>query len=273
MLTSINYSLYRIANFYNSNQNQLGKTMLRLSSGKRFTTPNDDLASFVRSYTLGSRYTTYENLRPTLVEYQGVMNTAADAGNEVLDALTRMKELIDIYDAGTADEQAAYDEEYLQLAASVERTIETTTHAGKDLLNESGTLATLTISPDSDTMAITLGEAIDTGGGDISDYFTPGAGEDITDYADEVNGAITDVNQYLGKTAGYTAALESQVNIVDTAMTNLESARGAIENIDEAAEQITYTKQDIRQQAAAAMLAQGNLAHRNVLLLYGMSTS
>ncbi|MBD3391661.1 MAG: flagellin, partial [Chitinivibrionales bacterium] len=57
-------------------------------------------------------------------------------------------------------------------------------------------------------------------------------------------------------------------NVIDSTIQTYEAAQSAVEDIDEAEEMARYTEQDIRGQAAIAMMAQANVSRRAILALY-----
>jgi flagellin len=61
--------------------------------------------------------------------------------------------------------------------------------------------------------------------------------------------------------------LEHTIKNVDTAAENLQASESRIRDVDMAKEMMEFTKQNILQQAATAMLAQANQAPQTVLQL------
>jgi flagellin len=289
MVSSINYYLYGLADIYNQNNLSLFKTLQRLASGKKFQTPSDDLSAFFRSQELDSQYRKYENIRPDMEEWKNVMNIASTAGGEVYNSLVRMKELSQSYDSVDDATKAQYTTEYNNLLSDVSKTVNTTYYDGTSLLNKPVTpfpLAPLKLidlvpdaTADAQRLRIDPGEAV--AAADLL-ALTPEPAvvgppavpaEDIGDVQDHLNTAITDVKTFLGNISAYSTGLQSHLNITDSIMQNTQSVKSSITDIDQIAEMLTYTQEDIRNQAALAMMAQANVSQRSILYLYGMHVS
>ncbi|SHH27304.1 flagellin [Thermosyntropha lipolytica DSM 11003] len=100
-----------------------------------------------------------------------------------------------------------------------------------------------------------------------------GAALDITDY-DKATAAITTINNALetvsterSKLGAIQNRLEHTIKNLDTSAENLQAAESRIRDVDMAKEMMNFTKQNILQQAATAMLAQANQAPQTVLQL------
>jgi flagellin len=276
MVSSINSYFYSLADIYKSNSLNLAQTLTRLASGKKFQTPSDDLSAYFRSQTLQQQYDKYDQIRPDMQEWKGVMDIASTAGQEVDNTLERMKELSDMYDDGTASEQADYTAEYNHLLSDLTKTRASTFYGSVDLLNTASGGATpmkvIDLIPDaaadnSQSMVIDPGKII--ADADLT-ALTPGGGENIGDIGDHITAAITDVKTFLGNVSAYSTGLQSHLNITDSVMSNLQSAKSSVTDIDQVQEVMTYTQQDILSQASMAMIAQANMSQRSILYLYGM---
>ena len=274
MVSSIN-CFSGLADVYNRNNLNLSQTLLRLASGKKFQTPSDDITAYFRSQTLEQQYRKYEQIRPDMDEWKGVMNLASTAGGEVNSSLERMQELSQLYNAADAPTKTAYTAEYNQILSDMTKTITTTYYGSTSLLDKTTTLKTIDLKPDaaadgSQSMAIAPGEAVTAA---HLSALSPGGGEDIGDVGDHITDAITDVKTFLANVSAYSTGLQSHLNITDSIMENTKSAKSSITDIDLIQEMITFTQEDIRNQASLAMIAQANMSQRAVLYLYGMKGS
>lgn len=102
---------------------------------------------------------------------------------------------------------------------------------------------------------------IAVGGTDISSQTV--ASKAIT----TINNAIETVSAERSKLGAYQNRLEHTIRNLDTSSENLQAAESRIRDIDMAKEMMTFTKNNILQQAATAMLAQANQAPQSVLQL------
>jgi flagellin len=267
MIGGADFTSQRIGSFYNQNQNALAETLMRLSSGKKFQGPGDDIAGYVRVQSLQSNITGYERIKQNLSEYSAVLDTAITGGEELYDSLTRLKELSDLYN-NTSDttEQAAYEKEYDQIRGDLSTTINSLTYRGTALTgNGTGathTVATIDVDPGSGTQNITIALP------DIMDTSTIETNLSNAGAAADIDTVIGSVQTFLATASATQRTVDSQLNIVNSAIQTHEAAQSAIQDIDEAEELSKYTEQDIRSQAAISMMAQANVSRRAVLTLY-----
>lgn len=84
-----------------------------------------------------------------------------------------------------------------------------------------------------------------------------------------IDGAIESVSTERSKLGAFQNRLEHTINNLGTASENLQAAESRIRDVDMAAEMMEFTKTNILQQAATAMLAQANQAPQSVLQLLG----
>jgi len=79
--------------------------------------------------------------------------------------------------------------------------------------------------------------------------------------------AISKVSTERSKLGAMQNRLEHTISNLDTSSENLQASESRIRDVDMAAEMMNYTKQNILQQAATAMLAQANQSPQSVLQL------
>ena len=140
----------------------------------------------------------------------------------------------------------------------------------------------VTVSNDGDKLVLTSSEAFELGGADIADFgltagevkATGGAGGlDVSDNSkandtlDTIDAAIKLVSEQRSKLGAWQNRLEHTIKNLDTSSENLQAAESRIRDVDMAKEMMEFTKNNILQQAAQAMLAQANQAPQGVLQL------
>jgi flagellin len=119
-----------------------------------------------------------------------------------------------------------------------------------------------------DRLTLSLSTALDVAGlftaePEISDQATAQATLDVID------GAMDKVNEFLGQIGAYQNRLDyASANIAAT-IENYSASESAIRDADMAFEMTNFTRNQIMQQAAIAMLAQANAAPQGVLRLLG----
>jgi flagellin len=104
-----------------------------------------------------------------------------------------------------------------------------------------------------------------SGGGGIDVSSQEAADKAIT----TINDAIETVSAERSKLGAYQNRLEHTIANLGTSAENLQAAESRIRDLDMAEEIMAFTKNNILQQAATAMLAQANMAPQSVLQLLG----
>lgn len=82
-----------------------------------------------------------------------------------------------------------------------------------------------------------------------------------------INNALETVSSERSKLGAYQNRLEHTINNLDNVAENLQASESRIRDVDMAKEMMEFTRQNILQQAATAMLAQANQAPQSVLQL------
>jgi len=108
-----------------------------------------------------------------------------------------------------------------------------------------------------------LGAAGDGAGINVSDR------ESANNAIDAIDAAIKDVSAERSKLGAIQNRLEHTIANLGTSAENLQAAESRIRDLDMAEEIMAFTKNNILQQAATAMLAQANMAPQSVLQLLG----
>lgn len=85
----------------------------------------------------------------------------------------------------------------------------------------------------------------------------------------QLDQAIDRVSEQRGKLGALQNRLEHTIRNLDTSRENLQAAESRIRDVDMAGEMMTFTRNNILQQAAISMLAQANMAPQSVLQLLG----
>jgi flagellin len=275
MISAMSSAALQIAGFYNQNGYDLSKTLLRLSSGKKFQTPADDIGGYMRAKDLQSQADGYDPVLTNLSEWKGAMNVASSAAGEISNTLQRLGELVTLSrQSADSNQKDAYQSEFSQLVNNVDKIVQSTYYEGAYLLNNStgATQATIYLNPDTslnNTLDINLPVAVDsTAMTHLQSVDIGSTAPDYVNAAQYVADATAKNNAFIAATSGYTTTLNSFFNIATTTQTNTLSAVSTISGIDDAAEMVKYTMQSVHQQTATAMLAQANLFSQGVLALY-----
>lgn len=253
------------------------KSMEKLSSGLKINRAGDDAAGLSISEKMRNQIRGLSQASANSQDAISLIQTAEGALTETHNILKRMRELVvKAGNKGTmsTEDFSAIDDEIQELNAELSGIAQRTEFNGKALLdgNYSGTFQiganktqtmdlTITASGTS-TSKVALGAT----GLKVNDI-TINSGTDINVTLGKVDEAIKTVSSVRSKLGANQNRLEYTIKNLDNAAENLQAAESRIRDTDMAKEMVEFTKQNILQQAAQAMLAQANASPQGVLQL------
>jgi flagellin len=243
------------------------KAMEKLSSGLRINRAADDAAGLSISEKMRGQIRGLSQAARNTQDGISFIQTAEGALNEVSAMLVRMKELAVQKANGTLSEQDTgnIDQELKQLSDEILGIVEGSEFNGKNLFEQINIVTT-----DNDTDVFEIGiEAstdLDLDGIKIDD---PEEGEELNVEVTtaQIETAINTVNTARATLGAQQNRLEHIYNNINTTTENLQAAEARIRDTDMAQEMMEFTKNNILQQAAQAMLAQANQVPQGVLQL------
>ena len=267
------------------NQTNGSKNMERLSSGLRINRAGDDAAGLSISEKMRGQIRGLKQASRNAQDGISLIQTAEGALNETHSILQRMRELVvQAGNLGTQqdDDFAAIDAEIKSLQAEL-GTSDTgqgisnrTEFNGKKLLDGSFAAESLVFQIGANTgQAIEMtikamgADALGTSGTLTVGAITIDSGFSFNEVLTAVDDAIEQVSEQRSALGAMQNRLEHTISNLDNASENLSAAESRIRDVDMAAEIMQFTKNNILQQAATAMLAQANMAPQSVLQLLG----
>jgi flagellin len=265
-----NISAMSAYNSLNSTQNSLQSTLGRISSGLRVTKAADDAAGLAVATKLSTRSDSLGQAMRNANDGISMIQTAEGSTNEVVNILSRMRELSVQSSSGTlADSERAYiNDEFDQLNQEISRVASVTEFNGISLTDGGTTTMSAQIGIDNaatSRITVTLGDLRSTvlGVGTLDLSTATGAQSAI----DVIDSAIETINSYRSIYGSVQNRLESSLTNSATYMESLKGAEGAIMDADFALESTEMTKQQIMQQAGVAALSQAKNINQAVLSL------
>ncbi|WP_029262228.1 MULTISPECIES: flagellin N-terminal helical domain-containing protein [unclassified Microbacterium] len=255
-----------------STQNDLSKSLEKLSSGLRINRAADDAAGLAISEGLRSQVNGLNVAARNAQDGISVIQTAEGALTEVHSILQRVRDLTaqGANDSNNAKSREAIQKEINTLGDELTRIAESTNFNGIKLLS-GGTTLTFQVGAG----AVAAEDQISVG---LTNFATLGA--DIKDYAATMTDAATygaaladidtEIQAVSTARAGYGALqnrFESTINSLNVSAENLSAAESRIRDTDMASEMVKFTSANILSQAGTAMLAQANQSNQGVLQL------
>ncbi|NFD29462.1 flagellin [Clostridium botulinum] len=256
------------------NTGNSAKAMEKLSSGLRINRAGDDAAGLSISEKMRAQIRGLDQASRNAQDGISLIQTAEGALNETHSILQRMRELSvqAANDTNVTVDRAAIQAELTSLTSEIDRIASTTQFNEKKLLDGSlGTTgAKLQIGANNET-DLTL--EIKIGGMSSGALTITATNVSVADNAasktsiDRINSAIKSVSTERSKLGAFQNRLEHTISNLDNASENLQAAESRVRDVDMAKEMMNFSKNNILQQAAQAMLAQANQAPQGVLQL------
>jgi flagellin len=259
-------------------QNDLSKSLEKLSSGLRINRAADDAAGLSISEGLKSQVNGSTVAARNAQDGISVIQTAEGALTEVHSILQRMRDLAvqGSNDSNNADSRTAIKAEGDQLGQELDRITQNTNFNGINLLDNStptlnfqvGTGGTAT-----DNIAVNLADVA----GNVGTLAgaAAAAGFDVTDHAASqttiatIDTAIKAISTSRSELGASQNRLESASRSLAVSKENLSAAQSRITDTDMAEEMVKFTRANVLSQAGTAMLSQANQSGQGVLKLLG----
>jgi len=243
------------------------KSLEKLSSGLRINSAADDAAGLAISEKMRGQIRGLDMAQKNAQDGISLIQTAEGALNETHAILQRMRELAvqSANDTNTNEDRTQLQAEVNQLLSEIDR-ISTDTQFNTMTLLDGNFSATLQIGANQgQQIAFNIGTMSSSGlslsGLDISTQ--TGADAAIASLDDAIN-TVSTQRANLGALQN---RLEHTINNLGTSSQNLTAAESRIRDVDMAKEMAEFTKNNILNQAAQAMLAQANQLPQGVLQL------
>lgn len=250
--------------------NGLQKSTEKLSSGYKINRAADDAAGLSISEKMRNQIRGLNKASDNAQDGISLVQTAEGALNEVHSMLQRMSELAvqASNDTNQTVDRTALQSEVAQLQTEIQRVANTTQFNKQNILNGDFTKKNIQVGANS-------GELIDIDITDVkttvSDALAVGTKVDSFTAAqtaiDNIQKSITALSTQRSTLGAIQNRLEHTTANLDNISENTQAAESRIRDTDMAEEMVTYSKNNILQQAGQSMLAQANQANQGVLSL------
>ncbi|MBT1547064.1 flagellin N-terminal helical domain-containing protein [Curtobacterium aurantiacum] len=274
---SINTNLSALNTYRNLNatQNDLSKSLEKLSSGLRINRAADDAAGLSISEGLKSQVGGLTVAARNAQDGISVVQTAEGGLTETHSILQRMRDLAVQAgnDSNNEDSRKAITTEVGELTKELTRISESTNFNGINLLDGSaGTAGVLKFQVGANGDAASQID-VDLSKSNVEAVSTA-VGALTFDSATNAQAAITAIDEqikYVSSARSSIGAVQNRfdhaINVTNVAKENLTAASSRITDVDMAEEMVKYTRDNILSQAGTSMLAQANQSTQGVLSL------
>ncbi|NFO32337.1 flagellin [Clostridium botulinum] len=251
-----------------SNTNAAGKSMEKLSSGLRINRAGDDAAGLSISEKMRGQIRGLDQASRNSQDGISLIQTAEGALNETQSILQRMRELSvqAANDTNVDVDRTAIADEIKELASEIDRIAEKTTFNEKTLLDGSASKIKFQIGADKGVaMSLKIG-TMKAAALSVNDLKVASHGAAASSIA-KVDAAIKKVSAQRSKLGANQNRLEHTINNLNNASENIQAAESRVRDVDMAKEMMAFSKNNILNQAAQAMLSQANQQPQGVLQL------
>jgi flagellin len=271
MRINTNVMALNAQNMLAKNQGGVEGSIRKLSSGLRINSAADDAAGLAISEKMRSQIRGLDQAESNAQDGISLIQTAEGALQQTTDILQRMRELvIKAENSGvlSTEDQDALQVEVDALKVEIDRIANSTSFNKKGLLDGTATNLKFKIGANTnscDTLTISISKmdsaALTVGSLDLKT--DSGAEAALTN----IDNAIVAVSEQRAKLGAVQNRMEYAIESLSTTSENLTAAESRIRDVDMADEMVSYTKDNILQQSAMAMLAQANQQPQQILSL------
>jgi flagellin len=274
MVINTNLSAQSSAQLLMQSSTQLSKSLARLSSGSKITSPADDSAGLAVSMKLNAQMGRVDAATNNVGNAVSFNQTQDGYLQKVGDALNRMSELAVLAQDVTkaTGDRALYNQEFTTLASYI-KDVGTKDFNGVSLFNGTG----LSVTVDSEANKFTMSGVNIMGSTSYTNVLGTTQGTTTTDTIDTAANAQTalgDIKTAISQLAADRASIGSNIESLTmysdqlgTLKNNLSAANSRITDVDVAQESTNYAKYNILVQTGTAMLAQANALPQSALRL------
>ena len=256
------------------NTSASGKSMEKLSSGLRINRAGDDAAGLAISEKMRGQIRGLDQASRNSQDGISLIQTAEGALNETHNILQRMRELSvqGANDTNVTEDRTAIETELKQLSSEIDRIASQTQFNKQNILANTGKV-NIQVGANADqkiTISLktmnskTLGIISGTGAGANLSVGDTTKANALTTALDTAIGKVSTHRSDLGALQN---RLEHTISNLNNTSENLTAAESRVRDVDMAKEMMAFSKNNILNQAAQAMLAQANQQPQGVLQL------
>ena len=265
MVINTNISAQSSARLLSQSTSMLNKSLARLSSGSKITSPSDDPAGLAVSMKFDAQINRVDAASNNIANATSFEQTQDGFLGKVSDALNRMSELSVLSQDSTKSDadRSLYNQEFTSLASYI-----------TDLAGQSFNGVTLFDGTALNVTNDSEGNTFTMNGVDLSATSYTTATAATVDTVNNAKSALTAVKNAITQLASDRATIGANMSTLSmysdqlgVLKDNLSAANSQIKDVDVAAESTNYARYNILVQAGTAMLAQANAEPQSVLRL------
>jgi flagellin len=269
-----NNSSFKSIRYLNESKSKMDKSLLKIASGKRILTAADDSGGLSVAMKLQSQINTTNAAKGRVENAKSYVEMQDSALSTAGDILSEMSSLLADYKAeGNATIKASYATQFKELQVQL-NSLKSEQLNGVSLFSSTAqSNMTISTSSSGSGATVSLGFADISGAVSISSTVNLAAASTVaaavsisnTDVDSSLTNAIDGIAALRAQVGGKLSTLEFATDYLTNMSTNMESAHGRIMDVDLAEESANLAKYSMQYEAAAAAVAQANVAMGAVL--------
>lgn len=269
------FSAQKSISYMSQTKSKLDKSLLRIASGKRILNAGDDSGGLAVSMKLQNELSILNTAKDRVENAKSFAEMQDTAISSAYDIVSEMSTLKSKYASGNADEKAAYAAQFKELQVQLNDFLSEKVNGVSLFSSDSSTSKTIYTSAQGESGgSITMGNINLGGGVSISAAVNLSSANSTATAVSISHSDVTSANlsSVLDKLSGLRAESGGDLSTLGFASdyltnmsTGLEAAHGRIMDVDLAEESANYAKLSMQYEAAAAAVAQANVAMGAVL--------
>ena len=268
-----NNSSFKNIRYLSESKSKMDKSLLRIASGKRILTAADDSGGLSVAMKLQNQINITNAAKDRVENAKSFAEMQDTAISSAYDIVSEMSKLMSDHSSGNADQKAAYAAQFKELQVQLNDFLSEKVNGVSLFSSDSATSKTIYTSAQGESGgSITMGNINLSGGLSISSTINLGSANS-TATAVSISGITPgNLNTVLDKLSGLRAESGGDLSTLGFASdylsnmsTNMESAHGRIMDVNLAEESANLARYSMQYEAAAAAVAQANVAMGAVL--------
>jgi len=267
------FSAQKSVSYMSQTKSKMDKSLLRISSGQRIINAGDDPGGLAVSMKLQNELTILGSARDRVENAKSFAEMQDTAISSAYDIVSELSDLKSKYATANADEKEAYESQFKELQVQLNDFLSEKVNGVSLFSSDSSSAKTVYTSAQGESGASITMDNIDLSGGmsisssvNLSSSSTTTSAVSISDVSSsDLSSVLDQLSGLRAEAGGDLSTLGFASDYLTNMTTGLEAAHGRIMDVDLAEESANYAKLSMQYEAAAAAVAQANVAMGAVL--------
>ena len=267
------FSAQKSISYMRQTKSKMDKSLLRISSGQRIFNAGDDSGGLAVSMKLQNELSILNTAKGRVDNAKSFAEMQDTAISSSYDIVSELSDLKSKYASANADEKEAYETQFKELQVQLNDFLAEKVNGVSLFSSDSSTAKTIYTSAQGESGASIIMGNIDLSGGmsisssvNLSSASTTASAVSISDVSSsDLSSVLEQLSGLRAEAGGDLSTLGFASDYLTNMSTGMETAHGRIMDVDLAEESANYAKLSMQYEAAAAAVAQANVAMGAVL--------